>query len=230
MDRLKDEKERLEHELLDVQSIQQQNKDIGEENIWLTEMVNDTVVMYDEKRRVYTTNLQRCVFQLLNCSVSFSNTVLQLVICKGNKLPAKSTGNSINTQRLLTQIHVAEALLSKGNLCLLINETNNFGTKVEGIHATDSDGNYWVVGIREMTTKAEKDIHQTLQTILGDIDSVNTAAENAASKSILTNIVSTIGQVLRKDLMSCQRIPEQLSYKQTWENSGIICLKMNNCQ
>ena len=62
----------------------------------------------------------------------------------------------------------------------------------EGIHATDNIRNNWVFGLREMTTKAGKDILKTLLNILGDTDATSRTSENLVSKTILKNISSTM--------------------------------------
>ena len=135
------------------------------------------IITYDVQAKQYTPELQQCVYKLLNYNVSFSNvspvisSVLELIHCKANTLPSKSTINNMNVQKLaLAQSQIAEELATENNMCLLSDETNKFGTKFEGMHATDCVGTYWVLGVREMTTKAGKDILYTLQTILGDID------------------------------------------------------------
>ena len=143
--------------------------------------------------------MQQCVFQLLSYNVSFScvspviESVLSLVDLKPNTLPSKSTINNMNIQRLaLAQKHIADQLTSENKLCLLSDETNKFGTKYEGMHVADSSGAYWVLGIREMTTKAGKDALKCLVNILEDIDSTGNMSENPASKTILKNIASTM--------------------------------------
>ncbi|WAQ97662.1 hypothetical protein MAR_030352 [Mya arenaria] len=143
--------------------------------------------------------LQQCVYELLNFNVSFSNvspviqSVLAFVKIQPNRLPSKATINNMNIQRLgLSHRHIAEQLRHQENTCILSDETNKFGTKYEGIHATDENGNYWVLGVREISTKAGKDVLQTLQQILGDIDVVSELSENPASIQILKNISSTM--------------------------------------
>ena len=161
--RLREELALKQHELntqhIHCQELVTQNRDFDDENIWLREMLNKNIITFDDQSKTYTTDLQKCVFELLGYNVSFQNvspvinSVLQLVNMKPNKLPCKTTINNMNIERLaLSQKHIAEELGPKENLSLLSDETNKFGTKIEGIHATDSSGNYWVLGLREMTT------------------------------------------------------------------------------
>ena len=160
-------------------------------------MLDKNIVTFDEQSKANTTDLQKCVFELLGYNVSYQNvspvinSVLQLVKMKPNKLPCKTTINNVNIERLaLSQKHIAEELGPKENLCLLSDETNKFGTKIEGMHVTDSSGNYWVLGLREMTTKAGKDILKSLLNIMGDIDATSRTSENPVSRTILKNISS----------------------------------------
>ena len=59
---------------------------------------------------------------------------------------------------------------------------------MEGFHAADNTGKTWVLGLREIQTKAAQDVHDTLLKILGDIDEQSKMARNEASRKILINI------------------------------------------
>ncbi|WAR05051.1 SPIN3-like protein, partial [Mya arenaria] len=120
-------------------------------------------------------------------------TIFHIVQIKPNRLPSKSTVNNMNIQRLaLSQKHIAEIFTPERNTCLLSDETNKFGKKIEGIHATDESGNYWVLGVREIVTKSGKDVLQSLHQILGDIDALSESADKPVSREILKNISSTM--------------------------------------
>jgi len=145
----------IDIQMLHAQELEVQVRDALQENDWLREIADTNVVTFDEESQRYTSDLQQCVYELLNHNVSFGNispvieSVLSLAKRKPNKLPSKSTINNMNIQRLaLSQKHIADQLTSETNLCLLSDETNKFGTKYEGMHVTDSSGNYWVLGIR----------------------------------------------------------------------------------
>ncbi|WAQ97233.1 hypothetical protein MAR_029923 [Mya arenaria] len=189
----------LNTHIIKCEELKTKLRDCEEENYYLRCLVNDSVQTYDEDGRKFTPELQQCVYELLNFNVSFSNvspviqSVLAFVKIKPNRLPSKATINNMSIQRLaLSQRHIAEQLRHQENTCILSDETNKFGTKYEGIHATDENGNYWVLGVREISTKAGKDVLQTLQQILGDIDVVSELSENPASIQILKNISSTM--------------------------------------
>ncbi|XP_053392120.1 uncharacterized protein LOC128554835 [Mercenaria mercenaria] len=200
---LEDQLERKQHELnnetITREGIERQMREHEAENDYLRDIINDNVNTYDDDKKVFTPELQQCVYELLNSNVSFQQvspvieSVLNMVKIKANRLPSKSTVNNMSIQRLfLSQKHIGEKLTPKPNICVLSDETNKFGSKYEGIHATDEDGNYWVLGVREISTKAGKDVLQTLLTILGDIDSVSETADNQASREILKHISSTM--------------------------------------
>ncbi|WAQ95042.1 SPIN3-like protein [Mya arenaria] len=172
---LRNELKRTEYELntyrIRFEELQKQLQDIEQENNYLRDVVNDNVVTYDEEKRKYTPQLQQCVYDLLNLNVSLKNvspaieSVLNIVQIKPNRLPSKSTVNNMNIQRL----------------ALMMRQINS-GKKIEGIHATDESGNYWVLGVREIS------LHQ----ILGDIDALSESADKPVSREILKNISSTM--------------------------------------
>ena len=78
-----EELESKQHELTiqhaHCEELQTQNKDFDEENIWLREMLNKNIITFDDNS-TYTTDLQKCVFELLGYNVSFQN--VSPVICK----------------------------------------------------------------------------------------------------------------------------------------------------
>ncbi|KAL4217906.1 hypothetical protein ACF0H5_022645 [Mactra antiquata] len=91
---------------LHAKELEDQVKETIQENDWLRDMIDTNIVTFDEKSKKYTSDLQQCVFELLNYNVSFSSvspvieSVLSLAKRKPNKLPSKSTINNMNVQRL----------------------------------------------------------------------------------------------------------------------------------
>lgn len=59
-----------------------------------------------------------------------------------------------------------------------------------GINATDSDGRYWVLGLRDLATKSSEDTLSTFKEVLSDIDERTTSTESEPGKLILGNIRS----------------------------------------
>lgn len=87
---------------------------------------------------------------------------------------------------------IAEKLTQDDSFCLLSDETSKFGKKYEGFHVSDTNGQLWVLGLRNMVTKSGKDTLKTLQGILGDIDEVSEMEDKLTRKQILLNITSTM--------------------------------------
>ena len=119
IEHLKEELELKQHELntqlIHCQDLVTQNRDFDDENIWPREMLKKNITTFDDQSKTYTTDLQKCVFELLGYNVSFQNvspvisSVLQLVSIKPNKLPCKTTINNMNIERLaLSQKHIAK--------------------------------------------------------------------------------------------------------------------------
>lgn len=148
---------------------------------------------------MYNEQTQECVFELVNNNVTKSRvgpvieTVLKIAGTKQNRVPSTSTVNNMNVQRLiLAQAQIAEKLTQDDSFCLLSDETSKFGKKYEGFHVSDTNGQLWVLGLRNMVTKSGKDTLKTLQGILGDIDEVSEMEDKLTRKQILLNITSTM--------------------------------------
>lgn len=148
---------------------------------------------------MYNEQTQVCVFELVNNNVTKSRvgpvieTVLKIAGTKQNRVPSTSTVNNMNVQRLiLAQAQIAEKLTQDDSFCLLSDETSKFGKKYEGFHVSDTNGQLWVLGLRNMVTKSGKDTLKTLQGILGDIDEVSEMEDKLTRKQILLNITSTM--------------------------------------
>ncbi len=73
----------------------------------------------------------------------------------------------------------------------MTDETSKCGSKYMGYEACDADGKYWVLGMRDITTKSSQDTLNVLKEILDDIDYVSDSA-NINSKLILKHIVATM--------------------------------------
>ena len=174
-----------------------ETKDTLDENNWLREMVQEEVTTKFPNGQ-YTDDMKECVMSLLTHNVptgqvsAVISAVMKLACRKASDLPSKSTVNDWNVMRLiLAQKQIGEILPSQSNLGLLSDETSKFGKKVEGFHASDSDGRLYVLGLREITTKSGQDTLSTFQQILRDIDDVSHNATDVAKK-ILVNITCTM--------------------------------------
>ena len=68
----------------------------------------------------------------------------------------------------------------------MTNETSKFGTKFMGYEASDSEGNLWVLGLREIETKSSQNTLIVFREILCDLD--NSLNIDSASKDIIAHI------------------------------------------
>lgn len=193
---LKDEFSELQVEYMTDQ------KSSREEVDWLHHVIgnlqDEELHLFDHDKNAYVKNLQVCVYNLLEHHVSSKHVgpvidaVLSLVNKKADRLPCVSTIHNMNLQRLaLSYKHVSEVLVDKPNTSIYTDETSKFGNKVCGYHVRDEEGNYFTLGLRDLTTKSASDTLETLTQILGDIDHAADIG-NDASKKILTNISATM--------------------------------------
>ena len=154
------------------------HEDVIAENDWLREMIKDEVKSKDDAG-VYTQEMKECVFSLLNHNVptgqipAVIESVLKLA-GKTTEVPSKSSINDWNIMRLiLAQRQLAEEVPQKSNLGLLSDETSKFGRKFEGFHLSDAEGRFYVLGLRDITSKSGQDVLNTFKQILCDIDDMS---------------------------------------------------------
>lgn len=176
-------------------------KEYEETTQYLQTLLEDDKLVHtiDSVTRTYTPELCQCVYELLEYNVSASKvgdvivSVLKLVGKKPTNVPSKSTVLNMNLQRLsLSQQQVSEVLCPKPNITLLTDETSKRGAKYMGYEASDSDGNMWVLGLRDITTKSAQDTLDVLKEILSDIDLRSKLTDNSKSKALLTHIIATM--------------------------------------
>ncbi|WAQ99781.1 hypothetical protein MAR_024154 [Mya arenaria] len=112
----------------------------------------------------YSCELRTCIYSLLGLYIAASNvssvrnTVLNLVGKTVEKLPSRTTILNMNIERLvLSQKQLNETLPNKDNMTLYTDETTKFGTKYSGYHVSDTEGNTYVLGMREIVTKSGSD-------------------------------------------------------------------------
>ena len=170
---------------------------------WLESLLADdsenAFDLYSEQSRCYTTECQKCVYELLNHNVSVSKigAVIKSVLAVTGKVcdrvPSKSTVLEMNLQRLhLAQQQLGEVFASEQDTCLLTDETSKRGKKYMGYEATDSSGCQWVLGVREITSKSAADTLTVFRNILSDIDYACHNTKDEASRIILQHIASTM--------------------------------------
>lgn len=91
----------------------------------------------------------------------------------------------------MSQKQLNETLQDEDNLTLYTDETTKFGTKYSGYHVSDSAGQLYVMGMRQILTKSGKDTLSAFEELLEDIDERSEAA-NMVAKKVLLNITSTM--------------------------------------
>ncbi|WAR14697.1 hypothetical protein MAR_004802 [Mya arenaria] len=178
---------------------------------------NRVVDVYDEKSRKYTSKFKNCVYELLKLNVSASKvgdvvkSVLKLVSVEPNRLPATSTVFEMNLQRLcLAQKQLGEVFSKEEHTCLMTDETSKFDNKFMGYEATDTEGNFWVLGLREIETKYASNTLSVLKEILEDLDCASKCSNSETSRDIVAHITATMSdraatEVKFNDLLSTYR-------------------------
>ena len=170
---------------------------------YLNDLVNDIdtqqriVNIYDGEDKRYTPKLKKCVYELLKLNVSVSKVgdvikaVLKIVGIEPNRIPSKSTVLGMNLQRLcLSQQQLAEVFSKNIIIYLMTDGTTKFGSKLMGYECSASDGNLWVLGLKEIETKSAQDTFAVFQQILTDLD--NSSNDDSVSKDIIIHITATM--------------------------------------
>ncbi|XP_033731138.1 uncharacterized protein LOC117320739 [Pecten maximus] len=238
-----------------IHSLQQENLNIRKQ---LTEMdfqrevdqevfdaqQKNVVNLFDEDSLKYTPELQTCVHTLLCNHVSTTRispvieACLKLVGKTPNRLPSATTINNMNVQRLvLSQKQLSEEISKKENTTIETDETSKFGTKF-GVYAVrDSDGNPYVLGLRELVTKSGKDTLQAFKEILFDLDQRYYNTQSLTSQNMLFHIRNTMSDRAATEMKfnqlletyRCEVLPEMV---QDWndldEEDRNVLSRLNN--
>lgn len=177
-------------------------KDLQESNQYLQDLLNDNedekeMIIFDKKKKKkskkYIPELKQCVYEVLQNQVSASRVsavikaVLKMVNLKANKLPCRTSVLDMNIQRLyLAQAQIVGIFANDQNTVLLTDETSKFGSKFMGYEACDSEGNFWVLGLRDIETKSANDTNKVFKQILNDLDEVSQYDNNETSRNIMS--------------------------------------------
>ena len=93
-----------------LQQAEKKNIDLNAENHWLQEMIDENVITFDEGRNCYTSDMQTCVYSLLQCNVPSSSiapvisAVFKLAKQKTTILPSRTTVNRMTVQRFINRL------------------------------------------------------------------------------------------------------------------------------
>ena len=170
---------------------------------YLQDLLNDNgqkeINVFDENSKTYSSSFKQCVYEILQNQVSASkvssviSAVLKMAGLHANKLPCRSTVLNMNLQRLyLAQVQLGEVFAGEENTVLLTDETSKFGSKYMVYEASDSQGNLWVLGLRDIETKSASDTLKVFKQILQDLDDKSVSGDNETSRSIIFHIVATL--------------------------------------
>ena len=92
----------------------------------------------------------------------------------------------------IAQQQLSEEIPDASHLGLLSDETLKYGKKFEGFHVVDDSGRTYVLGLRNISSKAGKDVLATFQQILWDIEDQAANSSSDIGKRILLKISSTM--------------------------------------
>ena len=181
-----------------LQEKEEEANNLLAENEWLREMVQLDMPTKDD-RGSYSVPMKECICRLLDHNVPTGQipvvieTVLKLVGKAASDLPSKSTIKEWNVMRLcISQKQLGTEMLKTSHLGLLSDETSKFGKKFEGFHADDEEGHLYVLGLREMASKASSDVLATFQQILRDIKDRSMDSNSDVAREILLRITCTM--------------------------------------
>ena len=201
-----------------VQQLQNLIIEMGDEMKTLQEQVaeleREEVNTLEADGKTYNADTQKCVYQLLQHHVGSTQigpvigAVLKLANKTATSLPCKSSVNNMNVQRLVvSQKQLAEEFSSKKNTTHYTDETSKFGEKYMGYHGSDDSGRFWVLGLRDISTKSASDTLDTFKQVLNDIETYAENATTPVAKQILVNT---------KNLMS-DRAATEVKYNRLFE-------------
>ena len=172
---------------------------------YLNDVINENInavkkiTVFDEDTQKFLPHFKQCVYVLLQLNVSAAKvsnvvtSVLHMINIEANKLPSKGTILNMNVQRLcLAQKQLCGIFSSKDNATLMTDATSKFGSKFMGYEASDTDGNLWVLGLRDKETKSADTTLKVFKEILNDLDKISDVAESQVSKDIICHITATM--------------------------------------
>lgn len=195
-----------------IHQLYQERDLLKEENDTLKDEVIHT---FDTDKKTFTPTIQKCVYTLQEHHVASKHVspvieaVLKMAGKKATRLPSISTVHNMNLQRLaLSQKQLGDVLPKQEKTCLLSDETSKFGNKTCGYHIRNSEGKYYVLGLRDLVTKSGQDTLDALKGILQDIDKRCQDTASETSKHILGNIYNTMSDSASTEIKFCNLVEE----------------------
>ena len=99
----------------------------------------------------------------------------------------------MNVERgILAQRQIAEELAQEENATLETDESSKYGKQYRAYALRTSEGNPYVLGLRDRLTKSGQDTLDTLKEVLWDIDKFYYSGTNEASQNLLFHLRNTM--------------------------------------
>ena len=87
----------------------------------------------------------------------------------------------------MSQKHVVEVFSKQEDTTLLTGETSKFGARYIRYEASDTDGNLWVLGLRDIETKSADNTLKVFKEILSDLNDISDSENDLPRKQSLTS-------------------------------------------
>ena len=140
-------------------------------------------------KKFFLPNLQTCIHNLLlnHLSSSQISKVIEEVLKMVGKKANHKKKHKYNSEHELAKVGIVPkqlgvTLVNERNISLYTDETSKFGNKMMGYHVRYQDGQYFTLGLRDITTKSGKDSLETFKEILHDTDNRINDTENETSE------------------------------------------------
>lgn len=82
----------------------------------------------------------------------------------------------------MSQKHVVEVFSKQEDTTLLTGETSKFGARYIRYEASDTDGNLWVLGLRDIETKSADNTLKVFKEILSDLNDISDSENDPVSR------------------------------------------------
>ena len=92
----------------------------------------------------------------------------------------------------LSEKHFVEVISKQEDTTLLTGETSKFGARYIRYEASDTDGNLWVLGLRDIETKSADNTLKVFKEILSDLNDISDSEIDPVSRDIIKHICATL--------------------------------------
>lgn len=181
-ERLQNKVNNLEHDNLELNAsiinLKSEKNELHISIEYLESLLNDEkeFSLFNEKGHLINES-EMCIFNLLSAKVGIRHVgdvfkaVGKMFGKHIDRLPNEKTIQNINDRMLALSLRqISDEFVQNEETTLYTDETTKLGTKISGYHASDKQGNFWVLGLRELSNKSSKVTLDVFKEILGDID------------------------------------------------------------